>query len=191
MLRMLEGTIIKAVEINLSCPNLEGEIVSASPKASARFLSAVRKNSSLPIWVKLSPQVSDIGAVAKACENEGADAISLINTFPAMAIDINKMKPVLGNTTGGLSGPAVKPIALKLVWDACRSVQIPVIGMGGIMTGGDAVEFLLAGAAAVSVGTGLFIAPESVTDIIGGIKNFLIKKGCADISMIRGALNEA
>ncbi len=191
MLRMLEGTIVEAVEINLSCPNLQGAIISCYPGLAGEFVTAVRGASSLPLWVKLSPQAADISAVAKACEDGGADALSLVNTFPAMAIDIEKMEPVLGNVSGGLSGPAIKPIALKLVWDACRAVKIPVIGMGGIMTAGDALEFMLAGARAVSVGTGIFIEPGTVTGIVEGIGRYMREKGFNDVSEIGGALDAA
>lgn len=189
MLGELENTIVKAAEINLSCPNVEGEIISCSPKLSGDFVAAARKASGLPIWVKLSPAAADIGAVAKACEEGGADALTLVNTFPAMGVDIETMKPVLGNITGGLSGPAIKPIALKLVWEACRAVRIPVIGGGGIMTASDAIEFMLCGAKAVSVGTGIFTAPEDAAGITGGIEDYLSGKGFNDVSQIRGKLN--
>lgn len=189
MLRMLEGTKVKAAEINLSCPNIKGEIISCSPELSGNFVSAVRQASRLPVWVKLSPAASDIGAVARACQESGADALTLINTFPAMGVDIERMKPVLGNITGGLSGPAVKPIALKLVWDACRAVKIPVIGGGGIMTASDAIEFILCGAHAVSIGTGIFSTPEDVNGIAGGIEDYLLRKGFNDVSELKGRLD--
>ncbi len=189
MLHMLEGTSVAAAEINLSCPNLKGQIISASPALTADFVLSVRKNAKIPLIVKLSPQVSDITETARACEDSGADILSLVNTFPAMAIDIENMKPALANVTGGLSGPAIKPIALKLVWDACRSVNIPVVGMGGIMTSSDVIEFILAGAHAVSLGTGIFSCPETISDFNAEIENYLASKGFKSISDIRGALD--
>lgn len=191
MLHMLEETSVAAAEINLSCPNLRGQIVSSCPDLSADFISSVRKSANLPLIVKLSPQVSDIAKIARVCEESGADVVSLVNTFPAMAIDIQKMKPALANVTGGLSGPAIKPIALKLVWEACRAVNIPVIGMGGIITSADAIEFILAGAHAVSVGTGIFSCPESITLISEDIKKYLESKGFRSISNLRGALDDS
>ncbi len=189
MLAMLEGSGIDACEINLSCPNLKGRLVSLSPELSGSFIRSVRGASSLPLIAKLSPAASDIAGVARACREAGADILSLINTFPAMAVDAEKMRPVLGNITGGLSGPAIKPIALKMVWDVCSSLDAPVIGMGGIMTASDAIEFILAGASAVSVGTGIFTDPAAADDIVWGISDYISRKGFNSLSEIKGALD--
>ncbi|HLN61452.1 MAG TPA: dihydroorotate dehydrogenase, partial [Symbiobacteriaceae bacterium] len=173
--RRLEGSGVAAVELNISCPNVKegGLAFGTSLKGAAEVTSAVRKATSLPLMVKLSPNVTNIVDFAKAVEDAGADAVTVINTLLGMAIDIRKRQPVLGNLFGGLSGPAVKPVALRMVWQVAGAVRIPVIGIGGIMTGEDAVEFLMAGAKAVQVGTACFVNPRAPMEIIDGIRSFM------------------
>ena len=166
---------IRAIEVNLSCPNVT-HLPAQNPKKAGKLISALRKITKCALIAKLSPAVTDIREIAKACCGAGADAISLINTYPAMAFDINTMKPRLGGVTGGLSGPCIKPIALKCVWDVYNSVKIPIIGMGGIMTWKDAIEFMLAGASAVQVGTANFVNPKAPLEILNGINRYLSKK---------------
>jgi dihydroorotate dehydrogenase (NAD+) catalytic subunit len=151
-----------------------------------KVVSAVRENTTLPVIVKLTPNVQDIADMAKTAENAGADAVSLVNTFLGMAIDIDRKKPLLANTFGGLSGPAIKPIALRMVWEVYERVDIPVIGMGGIMNWKDAVEFILAGAASVAVGTANFVNPTAPLEIIEGIENYMIREGINDIRELIG-----
>ncbi len=179
---------ISAIEINISCPNIrkERKLFAQDKKATYRIVSKIRKATDLTLITKLSPNVGDITEIAKAAEDAGSDAVSLVNTFFAMAIDINTGKPKLGNITGGLSGPAIKPIALYLVHQVAKSVQIPVIGIGGIATWEDAVEFLIAGASAIQVGTANFISPDAHIKIIEGIKEYLRKKKIYDITKLIG-----
>lgn len=179
---------VDALEINVSCPNIHrgGEVFSTNPEMVGLITSAVRKSTNLPMIVKLSPNVTDIGAIAKRAEDGGADAVSLINTVLAMAIDIHKQKPVLKQVFGGLSGPAVKPIALRQVWQVFQAVKIPIIGMGGIMDGHDAIEFILAGASAISVGTGNFINPTACVDVLEGIRGYMNKHQVDDIKQLVG-----
>ncbi len=181
---------IHGLEMNISCPNKQAGwcIFGTDPKIMSEVVSAVRKRTNLPLIVKLSPNVTDIGAMAKVAENAGADAVSLINTITGMAIDIRRRRPVLANVTGGLSGPAVKPIAVRMVWEARKAVKIPIIGLGGIMSTGDALEFLIAGAAAIAVGTANFINPLATIQIIDGIKRFLEEEGLTDINHLIGCL---
>ncbi len=180
---------VAALELNISCPNVkEGGIAfSASPEAAVRVTAAVRDRTRLPLIVKLSPNTGDIAAMARAVEAAGADAISVINTLVGLAIDAERARPVLGNTFGGLSGPAVKPVALAMTWNAARAVRIPVIGMGGITTGRDAVEFLMAGASAVAVGTATFVDPLAPVRVIDGIAAFMAGKGVARVGDLVGA----
>ncbi len=180
---------ISGIEINLSCPNIGKRIFAQDPAVTGKLLENIRKNCCLPLIAKLSPQVTDITEIARVCEEKGADAISLINSFPGMAIDIDVRKPVLGNVTGGLTGPAVKPLALKMVWDVCRAVKIPVVGMGGIMSASDAIEFLLAGAKAIAVGTAVFSNPDVPGEIVEGIEDYLVQNGFESVSQIVGNLN--
>ncbi len=180
---------ISGIELNLSCPNIGKRILAQDPAATGKFLESIRKKCGFPVIVKLSPQVTDITEIAGVCEEKGADAISLINSFPGMAIDIETRKPVLGNITGGLTGPAIKPLALKMVWDVCRAVKIPVVGMGGIAAGEDAIEFMLAGAKAVAVGTALFSNPDAPGEIVRGIEDYLVQNGFASVSQIVGNLS--
>lgn len=166
---------IAAIELNVSCPNVKagGLAFGADLKVLDKVVSNCRKVAKKPLIVKLTPNVQDIGVFAKTAENAGADIISLVNTFLAMSIDINKKIPVFANTFAGLSGPAIKPIALRMVYQVARSVSIPIIGLGGIRTAEDAIEFLLAGADAIAVGTSNFIDPNSMIKIIAGIKKYL------------------
>jgi len=182
---------IPAIELNISCPNVKmGGMAFGTNLTSAREVTReVRKVCAKKLIVKLSPNVTNIVDFARVVEEEGADSVSLINTLLGMAIDVNKMKPSLSTITGGLSGPAIKPVALRMVWQVANAVKIPVIGMGGIMTSSDAIEFLLAGAAAVQVGTASFIDPVASVKILEGIENFLIKRGFSDIREIVGFIN--
>lgn len=182
---------IPAIELNISCPNVKmGGMAFGTDLASAREVTrAVRAVTAKKLIVKLSPNVTSIVDFARVAEEEGADAVSLINTLLGMAVDIRNMKPSLSTITGGLSGPAIKPVALRMVWQVARAVKIPVIGIGGIMTADDAVEFLLAGASAVEVGTASFIDPSISVQIVKGIEDYLSAKGFSDISEIRGHIN--
>ena len=182
---------VSGIEVNISCPNVKcgGMAFGAYPESAARVVRAVRKSTTRPLMVKLSPNVTDITEIARSVEGEGADSISLINTITGMAIDIETRRPKLANITGGLSGPAIRPVALRMVWQVAQVVKIPVIGVGGIMTAKDALEFLIAGAAAVQVGTANFINPHATIDIIEGIEAFLVKKNITDLADIIGTLN--
>ncbi len=174
--RTLEGVPgISGLEINISCPNVASGCMEfgANPDSAARVTSAVKNATSLPVIVKLTPNACDIVAVAKAVAGAGSDAISLINTLKGMAIDTKKRKPILGNKTGGLSGPAIKPIALYMVYQVSSAVDVPVIGGGGIMTSQDALEFILAGATAVEVGTATLVNPAAATDIVEGLESYV------------------
>jgi dihydroorotate dehydrogenase (NAD+) catalytic subunit len=184
----LEG--IAALEANLSCPNIkEGGIhFGSNAQSVANITKVLKKSTSLPLIIKLSSQVSQIKEIVRAAEGEGADAITLINTVPAMAVDLELMKPILGGITGGLSGPAIKPIALKAVWEAASSVKIPIIGVGGIMNYRDALEFLVVGATAVQVGTANFSNPRTMVEIIDGLGSFLEQRGVNDIREIIGSV---
>jgi len=189
--RELDGAGMDAIELNVSCPNVKkgGIAFCADTRMLGRLVEKVRaavKNAAL--IVKLSPAAADITVPAKTCREAGADALSLINTLPGMAIDIHTRRPVLGNLTGGLSGPAIRPVAVRLVWQAARAVDIPVIGMGGIMDGRDAVEFLLAGATAVAVGTASFVNPMAAVEVLAGIEAYMHEKGIADIREIIGGV---
>lgn len=181
---------VAAVEVNISCPNVaQGGLAFGTDCVSAgSVVKAVKQATNKPVIAKLSPNVTDIAAIAKAVEEAGADAVSLINTLLGMAIDVRTRKPKLGNVVGGLSGPAVKPIALRMVWQVARAVKIPVIGMGGIMTGEDAIEFLLAGATAVAVGTGNFINPRASQDIAAEIDAYLQEHRIASVQELVGAI---
>ena len=179
---------IAALEINVSCPNIkEGGIsFGTNTKSMMEVVSAVRKATNIPLITKLSPNVTKIADFAKAAEDAGSDMISLINTIPAMAIDIETRRPKIANVTGGLSGPCIKPVAIKMVYDAAKAVRIPVIGMGGIMSGNDAVEFLLAGASAVAVGTAIFADPYAPVRVINEINEYLDKHNIKQVSDLIG-----
>ncbi len=181
---------LAAIEVNASCPNVkEGGIAfGSSPEGVSRLTGRVRNATDKPLWVKLSPNVSDIGSVALAAEGAGADAVSLVNTLVGMAVDHRTRRPKLSNVTGGLSGPAIKPVALRMVWEVCRRVKIPVIGIGGIQTAADALEFLLVGASAVQVGTANFRNPRVCVEILEGIEAFLREERLSGIGEYRGRL---
>jgi len=166
---------IKALEINISCPNVKagGIQFGTDPDAAARLVAAVRKATSLPLITKLSPNVTDIVKIAKAVEDAGSDTVSLINTLMGMAVDLERKRPILGNVTGGLSGPAIKPVALRMVYQVAQAVTIPVIGIGGIASAKDALEFLLAGATAIEIGTANFINPGVGSEIVTEIRDYL------------------
>jgi dihydroorotate dehydrogenase (NAD+) catalytic subunit len=182
---------IPAIELNISCPNVKqgGMAFGINPKTAAEVVKAVRCIYPKTLIVKLSPNVTDITEIAKAVEAEGADSVSLINTFLGMAINTEKRTPVLSTVTGGLSGPCIKPIALRMVWQTFHAVKIPVIGLGGIMTATDAIEFMLAGAAAIQVGTANFIDPSVSEKIADGIADYLLKHNINSVSELTGALN--
>jgi dihydroorotate dehydrogenase (NAD+) catalytic subunit len=182
---------ITAVELNISCPNVKmGGMAFGTNLDSAREVTReVRAVCSKKLIVKLSPNVTNIADFARAVEEEGADSVSLINTLLGMSVDVNSMKPALSTVTGGLSGPAIKPVALRMVWQVANAVKIPVIGMGGIMTASDAMEFFLAGASAVQIGTASFIDPLASVKILEGIEEYLIKKGFSDIKEVIGYIN--
>jgi dihydroorotate dehydrogenase (NAD+) catalytic subunit len=179
---------IAALEVNISCPNLEagGSSFGADPELSGRIIKQVKDKTRVPVIAKLTPNVTDITVIARSVEANGADAVSLINTVAGMAIDIHSRRPKLGNVIGGFSGPAIKPIAIKRVWDTYRSVSIPVIGMGGVTSWEDVIEFILAGSWAVGVGTGLFRSPLVVLDILEGITAFMKENSIARLDSLRG-----
>jgi dihydroorotate dehydrogenase (NAD+) catalytic subunit len=188
--RLSELPSLAAIELNVSCPNVkEGGIAFGStPEGLSALTRRVRAATAKPLWVKLSPNVTDIGTMARAAEDAGADAVTLINTLVAMAVDHGTRRPVLSNVTGGLSGPAIKPVALRMVWEACKAVKIPVIGIGGIQSAGDALEFLLVGAAAVQVGTANFRNPDVCIEIIEGIRGFMAREKIRRLDEYRGGL---
>ncbi len=179
---------VAAVEINISCPNVkEGGIVFGTcPEAAAEVVAQVKKNTSKPVITKLSPNVTDIVSMARAVEAAGTDAISMINTLLGTKIDIERQRPVLGNITGGLSGPAVRPVAVRLVYQVAQAVRVPIIGMGGIMCAEDAIEFMLAGASAVAVGTANFVQPDIAESIAQGMLAYLDRHGVRSINEIVG-----
>jgi len=184
----LEG--IAGVEVNISCPNVKagGIAFGADPNSAFKVVKAVRKKTSKQLIVKLSPNVTDITIIARSAEEAGADALSLINTITGMAIDIETRRPKIANITGGLSGPAIKPVALRMVWQVAQTAQIPVIGIGGIMTAVDALEFFIAGATAVQIGTANFTNPRATLDIIDGIEKFLSQNKIDRVADIIGTL---
>ena len=175
---------VAGLEVNISCPNVKqgGIVFGTDPAAAFAVVEAVREMTIKPVIVKLSPNVTDIVAMARACVDAGADALSVINTITGMAIDLKSRRPVLANITGGLSGPAIKPIALRMVWQVAQAVEVPVIGIGGIMTATDALEFLLAGATAVQVGTASFLDPGAAGRIVREIEQYLVSEGIGDVT---------
>ena len=187
---LLNDQPIDMIELNISCPNVKagGMAFGIKNEVAREVVRAVRAKTKLPLIVKLSPNAEDIVGMAKVCEEEGADGISLVNTFKAMAIDINKKKPVFENVYAGLSGPAIKPIALRMVHEVCKAVNIPVMGMGGITTWEDAIEFIMAGATCIQVGTANFINPKIGLDIIAGIESYMQREGIESLDEIRGIL---
>lgn len=188
--KRLDKTGIAGIEINISCPNVkEGGIAfGTNGDSAAAVVKTVKANTALPVITKLSPNVTDIVAMALAVEAAGSDAISLINTLLGMAVDIHSWRPVLGNVVGGLSGPAVKPVALRMVWQVCQAVKIPVIGMGGIMTAEDAIEFMLAGASAVMVGTANFVDPQTIEKVVTGLEQYVAEHDLSCIQDVVGKL---
>ena len=181
---------IPGIELNISCPNVKegGMAFGVSCMSAAQVVREVRRVYKNELMVKLSPNVTDISEIAKAVEGEGADSISLINTLLGMAINAEKRKPILSTVTGGLSGPAVKPIALRMVWQVAKAVNVPVVGMGGIMNATDAIEFMLAGASAIQVGTANFIDPTVTIQVLEGIEEYLKRHGYSSVTDIIGAL---
>ena len=179
---------ISGIEVNISCPNIKAGCVEfgANPESAGRVTAAVKNATSLPVWVKLTPNTADIVEIAVAVAEAGADAISLINTLKGMAIDITARQPLLGNVTGGLSGPAIKPVALHMVYEVAGAVDVPVIGCGGITAASDAIEFIMAGASAVQVGTANLINSRAPLDILEGIEQFMEKEGIEDIADLIG-----
>ena len=186
--RRLDGVPgVSGLELNISCPNVaNGLLFGSAPEMAAAVTVVVRQETTLPVIVKLTPNVGDIVAVARAVVEADADALTLVNTFPAMAIDIHSRRPILGSTFGGLSGPALKPIALRLVYLVAEAVDVPIIGCGGITTAEDAIEFILAGATAVQVGTATFLNPRATLDVLEGIERYLSQHGLHDINPLVG-----
>ncbi|MEW6161913.1 MAG: dihydroorotate dehydrogenase [Nitrospirota bacterium] len=190
----LDNAGVDGIELNVSCPNVKKAemIFGTDKKTLAMLISKVRQSVKRAVLItKLSPSVSNIQEFSKIAEDSGSDAVSLINTIPGMAIDIETWRPKLANITGGLSGPAIKPIAVRMVWETYNAVKIPIIGMGGIMSAEDAIEFMLAGATAVAVGTANFVNPEATVAIISGIEGYLGKKGMRGVKEIIGGMNNA
>jgi len=181
---------VGALELNVSCPNIKegGAQFGTDCKLLAQVVTACRKATTLPLITKMSPNVVSIAPFAKAAEAAGSDALAVTNSFPAMAIDIHTRKPKLANITGGLTGPAIKPIAVKLVWEAAKAVKIPIIGMGGIQNADDAIEFLMAGASAVAVGTANFYEPQTPLQVIAGIREFMEQNKISDVREITGSV---
>jgi dihydroorotate dehydrogenase (NAD+) catalytic subunit len=181
---------VAAIELNISCPNLNcgGMSFGVDPQLTCGLVKSVREKTSLPLLVKLSPNVTDITVIAKAAEDAGADGLSVINTLLGMAIDIKTRRPRLANITGGLSGPAIKPIALRMVWQVYNAVSIPIIGMGGIMNGDDAIEFFIAGASAVAVGTANFVNPRAPMEVIDGVRTYMEQYGVDSVKELVGSL---
>jgi len=189
--RRLDGVPgISGLEMNISCPNVKqgGILFGCDPSITYQLVRSVRKSTNLTLIVKLSPNVTDIVLMAKSAEEAGADAVSLINTFRAMAVNIHSKKPELGNVIGGLSGPAIKPIALRMVWEVSRTVHIPVIGMGGITKAEDAIEFILVGASAIQIGTANLVNPKTGVEVIGGIKKYLLQTKINPLRKLTGLL---
>jgi dihydroorotate dehydrogenase (NAD+) catalytic subunit len=181
---------VGALELNVSCPNIKagGAQFGTDCTLLAQVVAACRQVTTLPLITKMSPNVPNIGQLAKAAEDAGSDALAVTNSFPAMAIDIHTRKPKLANITGGLTGPAIKPIAIKLVWEAAKAVKIPIIGMGGIQSADDAIEFLMAGATAVAVGTANFYEPQTPLQVIAGIREFMARKKISDVRELTGSV---
>lgn len=190
MARRLDGTDVDMIELNISCPNVKcgGAAFGTDPKVAGGITRLVKDATSKPVMVKLTPNVTDIALMAKAVEAEGADAVSLINTLLGMRIDIKTRRPVLKNNVGGLSGPAVFPVAVRMVWQVANAVSIPVVGMGGIATWQDAVEMMMAGASAIQVGAALFTNPYAPIEIIDGLNRYLDENGIASVNEIVGTV---
>ncbi len=183
---------IPAIELNISCPNVKegGMAFGTDPKSAGEVVAAVRKAYGMHLMVKLSPNVTNIVSIAKAVEDAGADSVSLVNTFLGMAIDVRTRRPKLSTITGGMSGPAIKPIAVRMVWQVAQNVKIPVCGLGGIVTADDAIEFLLAGASCIQVGTANFLYPDATMRVLDGIELYCEKYGVKDISELIGGMKQ-
>ncbi len=181
---------VGALELNVSCPNIKegGAQFGTDARLLAQVVATCRKATALPLLTKMSPNVVNIAPYAKAAEESGSDALSVTNSFPAMAIDIQTRRPKLANTTGGLTGPCIKPIAIKLVWEAAKAVKIPIVGMGGIQDAADAIEFIMAGATAVAVGTANFYEPQTPLRVIAGIREFMAQHGIGDVRELIGSV---
>lgn len=190
VIEALEDAPVDAYEVNISCPNVDagGMTLGTHVPSVEKVISLCREATSRPLIVKLTPNVTDITEIARAAEASGADAISLINTLLGMAIDVKRRRPVLARVVGGFSGPAVKPVALRMVWQCSKAVSVPILGMGGVTTGTDAVEFMLAGATAVAVGTANFMNPQATVDVIDGIIDYCEEQGVNDVNDLIGAL---
>ena len=190
VIEALEDAPVDAYEVNISCPNVDagGMTLGTHVPSVEKVVSLCREATSRPLIVKLTPNVTDITEIARAAEASGADAISLINTLLGMAIDVKRRRPVLARVVGGFSGPAVKPVALRMVWQCSKAVSVPILGMGGVTTGSDAVEFMLAGATAVAVGTANFMNPQATVDVIDGIIDYCEEQGVNDVNDLIGAL---
>lgn len=190
VIEALEDAPVDAYEVNISCPNVDagGMTLGTHVPSVEKVVSLCREATSRPLIVKLTPNVTDITEIARAAEASGADAISLINTLLGMAIDVKRRRPVLARVVGGFSGPAVKPVALRMVWQCSKAVSVPILGMGGVATGTDAVEFMLAGATAVAVGTVNFMSPQATVDVIDGIIDYCEEQGVNDVNDLIGAL---
>ena len=190
VIEALEDAPVDAYEVNISCPNVDagGMTLGTHVPSVEKVVSLCREATSRPLIVKLTPNVTDIAEIARAAEASGADAISLINTLLGMAIDVKRRRPVLARVVGGFSGPAVKPVALRMVWQCSKAVSVPILGMGGVTTGIDAVEFMLAGATAVAVGTANFMNPQATVDVIDGIIDYCEEQGVNDVNDLIGAL---
>lgn len=180
---------VGALELNVSCPNIKegGAQFGTDVKLLRQVVAACRRATALPLITKLSPNVVNIAPYARAAEEAGSDALSIMNSYPAMAIDIETRHPRLANVTGGLTGPCIKPIAIKLVWEAAKAVKIPIIGMGGIQNAADAIEFLMAGATAVAVGTANFYEPQTALQVLAGLREFMARKGLTDVRQLVGS----
>jgi dihydroorotate dehydrogenase (NAD+) catalytic subunit len=188
--RLSRAEGVRALEVNISCPNVKkgGIAFGTEPGMAAEVTRAVKEATDLPVIVKLSPNVSDITVIARAVEDGGADALSVINTLRGMSVDVEKRVPHLKNITGGLSGPAIRPIALRMVWEVVQTVSIPIIGIGGIMEGRDALQFIIAGARAVQVGTASFLSPRAAINVLEGIEDYLERHSIDDIAQLIGSL---
>jgi dihydroorotate dehydrogenase (NAD+) catalytic subunit len=184
---------VGALELNVSCPNIKegGAQFGTDAKLLSQVVAACRQATTLPLITKMSPNVPSIAPLAKAAEEAGSDALAITNSFPAMAIDIETRRPKLANVTGGLTGPCIKPIEIKLVWEAAKAVKIPIIGMGGIQNAADAIEFMMAGATAVAVGTANFYEPQTALQVIAGIREFLERRGLSDVRELVGSVQVA
>lgn len=190
VIEALEDAPVDAYEVNISCPNVDagGMTLGTHVPSVEKVVSLCGEATSRPLIVKLTPNVTDITEIARAAEASGADAISLINTLLGMAIDVKRRRPVLARVVGGFSGPAVKPVALRMVWQCSKAVSVPILGMGGVTTGTDAIEFMLAGATAVAVGTANFMNPQATVDVIDGIIDYCEEQGVNDVNDLIGAL---